>query len=247
MASPLSHEWTPYPARGEEAGLPRGATLATGLPELDRLLKGGFPRGKLVEVTGGISSGKTSLISSILRGASAAGECMAYVDAFDTLDPESFGKAGVDPAALLWVRCRATGLGPEAAAERALKAADILVQAGGFGVVVLDLDPVEYRHSSRILRISAHTWFRLQRAVKGSPTILLVLSGQKLTGTAAAVVLALERRQVHWGTPWAAYRFEDCTPPMPAGRKGTRFQGVDSQARLLKGEFHGCISVHCRF
>ncbi len=244
MSSPLSHEVFHFPAG---TGLPQGGTLATGLPELDRLLRGGLPRGKLVEVTGGISSGKTSLIGSILRQAAAAGECTAYVDAFDTLDPESLCKAGVEPGALLWVRCRAAGSGPEAAVDRALKAADILAQAGGFAVVVMDLEPVAYRHAPPSLRIPTHLWFRLQRAVKGSSTVLLVLSREKLSGTAAAVVLALERQRVYWGPPGAAYRFEDHTPVVPGGWKGTRFQGVESQARLLKGEFHGCVSVHSRF
>lgn len=245
MSAPRFHALSGVPLEWAEFGKQQDEQLATGIPDLDRLLQGGLPRGKLVEITGRNSSGRTSLICSVLSRAAAAGECTAYVDAFDTFDPEFAGKAGVDPEAVLWVRCRGVGLEPEAAADRALKAADILVQAGGFGVIVLDLESVSCRSASRILRIPAHSWFRLQRAVKGSPTVLLVLTGHKLT-SGAAVVLSLERRQVHWGSPRPAYHFEERTPA-PGGRLGTRFQGVESQARLLRGEFHGGVAVHCRF
>ena len=79
---------------GEEQPEPRDR-LATGIPELDHLLGGGFPRGRLSEVTGPLSSGRTSLALSLLAGATQRGEIVAAVDGADAFDPASAEDAGV--------------------------------------------------------------------------------------------------------------------------------------------------------
>lgn len=243
MPAPLRQDLPDLSRDWKESALPE-PPLATGVEELDHLLRGGMPRGKLVEITGPNSSGRTSLVCSVLRQAAAGGGCAAYVDAFDTFDPESARNAGVPPDAVLWVRCHARD--GDIAVDRALKAADLLAQAGGFEVIVLDLAPVSWRPATRVPRIAQASWFRLQRAVKDTPSVLVALTAERLSGSAATLVLAMERGQVRWGDPRPAYQFEDRTPT-PGGRPGNRFQGVDTQARLLKGAFHGGVSVHCRF
>ena len=107
------------------------ARLATGLPVLDEALDGGLPRGRVTELAGPRSAGRTGLACAIAAGATRAGETIAWVDPEDALDPEAAEAAGVALARTLWVRPRS--------APDALRAADILLRAGGFGLVVLDL------------------------------------------------------------------------------------------------------------
>ena len=86
---------------------------------------------------------------------------------------------------LLWVRCKSNG-------EHALRAADLLIHAGGFGVLALDL--IEAR-ASDLARIPATAWFRFRRAIEPSPTVLLVLADRPLTKSCAAKRVMLERRK----------------------------------------------------
>jgi hypothetical protein len=228
--------------------------LPTGLDGLDGLLKGGIPRGKLVEITGSLSSGKTSLLMSILMKATQEEEFVAYVDTFDSLDPDSALKAGVDLDRVLWIRCRKTGEPMNTALEKALKAVDILAQAGGFGVIALDLQPAE---EQRNCRIPLHAWFRLQRALKGTPSTLLVISPFRTAGSAASLALSLERQNSRWshrGSRSASVRFR-VDAPAPAGSPakvplsttGNSLQGLETQAQLLRGMPCGTVPVYCSF
>ena len=247
---PLRSE-TSSPLRSEKFHFSRLAQddfLPTGLEELDALLHGGIPRGKLIEICGAHSSGRTSLAFSLMHKATEEEELVAYVDGFDTFDPESAQKAGVRLDSLLWVRCPG-GDTENHAVDRALQAADILAQAGGFGIVLLDLDPVSLQSDQGRIRIPPHAWFRLQRAVKGSPTILLVISRQRLSGSAAALVLSLEQNGSHWNSRNSGlqYHFSEPFPTLPGGRLENRLGGVESSARLLRGQVHGSVPVYCRF
>lgn len=78
---------------------------STGIPELDAILGGGFPRGSIVELCGSASSGRTSVSFSLLAKATERQETCAYVDVSDSLDPLSLASAGVDLQRLLWIRC----------------------------------------------------------------------------------------------------------------------------------------------
>ena len=215
--------------------------LSSGWGPLDRLLKVGIPRGKIIELEGRLSSGKTGLAFSLMAEATLQEELVAWVDAFDTLDPASAERAGVDLKRLLWVRCRNF----EDALERSFKALDVLIQAGGFGVVVFDLDPVSSRGDEKVKR-PLHDWFRLQRAVRGTRTILLILSRRRVAGSAASVAFSLDRTRVDW-TPripsaraFSTHGAGDC-------RMVNQLRGVESVAQLVRGETHGSIPLHCSF
>ncbi len=67
-------------------------------------------------------------------------------------------------------------------------AADLLLQSGGFGLVVLDLAGLDPRDA---VKIPLTTWFRLRRAVDETRTLLLVLEKEPHAGSSAAVVLDL--------------------------------------------------------
>jgi recombination protein RecA len=206
-----------------ELGVRRASTLerpspemvSTGIPAIDALT-GGLPRGALTEIVGPASSGRTSLLLSLLAQATARQEACALVDASDAFDPESAVAAGIDLKRLLWVRChpprvpgpcearagiaRAVIAGkkrtdPGAHVEQALKTADLLLQSGGFGVVVLDLSDVPPAIARRVPLTS---WFRFRRAVENTPTVLLALEQQAYAKAAASLVLGLARCNCHW-------------------------------------------------
>jgi recombination protein RecA len=105
--------------------------IPTGSIALDVALGiGGFPRGRIVEIYGPESSGKTSLALHALANAQKAGGIAAFIDAEHALDPEYAKKLGVDTDALL-VSQPDTG-------EQALEIADMLIRSGAIDVIVID-------------------------------------------------------------------------------------------------------------
>jgi recombination protein RecA len=82
--------------------------ISTGSPEIDTLLQGGLPLGGLAEITGPASSGRTTLVCSILAGVTEQGASCAYVDAADAFDPLSAAAIGINLGRLLWVRAGRT-------------------------------------------------------------------------------------------------------------------------------------------
>ncbi len=105
--------------------------ISTGSLALDVALGiGGLPRGRVVEIYGPESSGKTTLTLHIIAEAQKAGGAAAFVDAEHALDPDYAEAVGVDINDLL-VSQPDTG-------EQALEIADMLVRSGGLDVVVVD-------------------------------------------------------------------------------------------------------------
>ena len=184
--------------RRAESPLEAPRRWPTGLAELDRLLGGGFPAGRIGEISGPASSGRTSLLLCLLAATTAGGESVALVDGADAFDPASASGAGVDLTRTLWAR-------PPAPAE-ALHAAEILLRAGGFALVTLDLTARIPRPpaAARIpwLPPTAH-WLRLVRAAAASRTALVVLtSNARLVGTCADLALELHPLRPRFrGTP----------------------------------------------
>ncbi|RAV34111.1 recombinase RecA [Corynebacterium heidelbergense] len=91
---------------------------------------GGFPRGRVVEVYGPESSGKTTVALHAIAEAQRAGGIAAFIDAEHALDPDYAAKLGVDTDALL-VSQPDTG-------EQALEIADMLIRSGAIDIVVID-------------------------------------------------------------------------------------------------------------
>lgn len=176
-------QWNPRPAP---------ELVRTGISEVDTAT-GGLPRGCLTEIFGSASSGRTSLLVSILATATGRQEVCALVDAEDSFDPVSAAAAGVRLERLLWIRCGHN-------AEHALKAADLLIQGGGFGLVAMDLGDTPPRTAQRI---SLTSWFRLRRAIEHTPTVLVAVAQQSNAKTCASLMLECTRQGVTWsgGTP----------------------------------------------
>ena len=151
---------------------------------IDGLL-GLFPPGRLSEIVGPRSSGASSLLLALIARitTSGTGGQVALVDGMDALDPHSAAAAGADLSALLWVRCGGR-------LRIALSAADLLARCPGFALVVLDLDDLG--------PIPASACIRLQRAVEGTGTTLIVRTERHREGSPASLVLATRRLAPQW-------------------------------------------------
>jgi hypothetical protein len=161
--------------------------VSTGIAEMDALV-GGVPRGAMTEICGVACSGRTSLLLSALALRTADGEVCALVDARDSFDPLTANAAGIALEKLLWVRCQNI--------EQALRATDLLIQAGGFGMVAVDLSDVP---TKTVRQVPLNAWFRFRRAVEDTPTILLLLEQEPNAKTCASLVVRLEAGEVRWG------------------------------------------------
>ncbi|GAT09846.1 recombinase RecA [Mycolicibacterium novocastrense] len=115
---------------GEEVRQPI-SVIPTGSIALDVALGiGGLPRGRVIEIYGPESSGKTTVALHAVANAQAAGGIAAFIDAEHALDPEYAKKLGVDTDALL-VSQPDTG-------EQALEIADMLIRSGALDILVID-------------------------------------------------------------------------------------------------------------
>jgi len=172
----------------------------TGIPALDARLGGGFPYGRLSEICGAPSSGRTSLALSLLAETLGRGVLAAWIDLADAFDPASAVAAGSDLERLLWVRARSE--------DEALRSCERLLQTEGFELVILDFiqeilhrealpDALpETRRKPRpkrrgVAAIRDVSWLRLARLAARTRTVLVVLSNASATGGRAELVLEM--------------------------------------------------------
>jgi recombination protein RecA len=105
--------------------------IPTGAIGLDIALGvGGLPRGRVVEIYGPESSGKTTVALHAVANAQKAGGIAAFIDAEHALDPEYAGRLGVDTDALL--------VSQPDNGEQALEIADMLIRSGALDIIVID-------------------------------------------------------------------------------------------------------------
>lgn len=207
------------PGRVHLGGAPEPVRrLPSGVQSVDILLAGGLPQGRISELIGPFSSGKTSLLLALLAAATRRGEQVACVDPADALHPASLASAGADLQHLLWVR-------PPSVTD-GVRCTELLLQAGGFAVIGLDLAmPL-----SRPLR--SRVWPRLQRAAEQSHTALVVVVPHRIAGSFAVLSLGLRLRNVLW-------------------RRGawTLFEGFDAVATVVRNKLGapvGSIVIRAR-
>jgi len=192
-------------------------TAPTGIPQIDSLLNGGLPVGAISELTGPESSGRTSLALSFLAELTREPRVCAWVDASDAFDAESAAASGLNLRQLLWVRCQPRGAATRTTLNRtntlptasylpnsmalslqtldqALRATDLLLQAGGFSALVLDLASTPPEHG---YRIPLATWFRFRQAADRTRCSLLVLAPRPFAQSSAALVLECSPVSAH--------------------------------------------------
>lgn len=178
----------------------------TGILRLDARLGGGFPRGRLSELCGAPSSGRTSLATTLLAETLARGSLAAWIDPADAFDPVSAaaclavrsggGEGGENEALrrLLWVRARSE--------KEAIRSAARILQTEGFELVVLDLAHARGRapHGSEST-IREASWLRLARLAAHGKSALVVLSNTPQAGSRAELVLEMQRRSARFSGP----------------------------------------------
>ena len=179
------------------------ALIPTDVTALDACLRGGLPRGQLSELAGPQSSGRTTTLLRMMAAATQRGEIVAVVDAFDRLDVQSAVDAGIDLSRLLWIRgaggegARGPGLFREQGIERSVKALNLVLQAGGFGLVALDLGDAS---AADIRRLPYNTWLRIQRTIEGSDTACVLLGPEPIGRSAGGLTLTFTGRSSWAGT-----------------------------------------------
>jgi hypothetical protein len=172
----------------------------TGIAVVDEALGGGLRRGHVSEVVGARSSGRMTVVCRALAEAAGRGEMGALIDTNDRFDPVSAEASGVDLSRLLWIRERGD-------AARALRAMNLVLQAGGFGLVVFDLTDVPARD---LRQFPSTTWMRLARVIEGTQTVALLAGAERIARSPGGATIAL-------GTP------------------GPRWTGQGDRARILRG------------
>ena len=154
----------------------------------------------------------------MLAAATARGEVVALIDTCDRFDPVTGATAGLDLSSLLWVRGWELTRDLSQTVKRALKAVGLVLDAGGFGVVALDLGDVPER---TIRQIPMTTWMRLSRLLEDSETVGLLLGPEPIARSAEGQTVVLR-------------------PSSIAGRwSGTHdrtrlLQGLECQARVIR-------------
>jgi hypothetical protein len=213
--------------------------LSTSLEPVNALLEGGIPRGRISEIIGRRSSGKTSLASAFISNATLHGEVAAVIDMTNAFDPATMSEAGVELSRVLWVHlgrrleaekieaalkvyphqtnlnapllyplpdqgegegvgeCRTSSkLNEEempfptprralhGASRCFLRAAELVLEAGGFGLLVMDF-------GERAFTLAQSSALRLARMAERSGTAVMVLATRPVCGTFAALTLDL--------------------------------------------------------
>jgi hypothetical protein len=208
--------------------------VSSGIPELDALT-GGLPRGCVTEICGPASSGRTSVLLAALSRTTRRGEVCALVDASDAFDPASAATAETKMERLLWIRCgkkesprrhrgteesarkKSERIFWESRLEQVMKVTDLLLQSNGFGMIALDLGDVPTMSARRI---PLATWFRFRRAIKHTPTVLLVVEQKPIAGSCSTMLMQVSgvRSQVS-GKKFAA--------------RGSQLEVLPAHAQLL--------------
>lgn len=203
---------------------PHGTRHATGLKEVDAVLGGGFPAGCLSEVSGPLSSGRTSVAFGLLAELTRAGAYVAWVDLADAFDPPSAEAAGVVLDRVLWARAPKT--------LAALRCTERILETEGFALAVLDLtgqtqSGLGKRNKTKPETISHAVWLRLTRLVAAKQNTLLLLSDERLAGSRAALALEMQPALAHFtGTPALLEGLE--TRPMLTRRRAGSGPSVQS-------------------
>jgi hypothetical protein len=131
---------------------------------------------------------------------------------------------------LLWVRCH--GL------DQSLRAADLLIQGGGFGFIALDLSDVA---PETVRHVPLNAWFRFRRAVEDTSTVLLVLEQESNAKTCASLVLRMSMKAAKWSDT-AESDVSDNAAGMKAAEVSRHLHACMADERLAHGSLlHGCL------
>jgi recombination protein RecA len=191
------------------------ARLPTGIPPIDGL-SGGIPKAAFTEIIGQPSSGCTTLLFSIVREAMTRGEFCALIDVQDSFDPESAVEAGLQLPQLLWIRCGGS-------AEHALKAADLLILSGGFGIVAVDVGDLP---ETTLRRIPFSVWHRLKLGAEQSGITFITTARQIQAGSCSKLQLELRQHRQRWSDKLFRGLIVEATTKGPQQLQNVQFEAL---------------------
>jgi hypothetical protein len=169
------------------------------------------------------------VLTAVALAATSRGELAALVDPFDRFDPLTGAESGIDLQRLLWVRGEPAPHVPGAGrisdrrVEHALKAVNLVLQCGRFGLVALDLADAP---SLAVRRIPFTTWLRLQRVLEGSRTVCVLVGSEPLARSAAGLSIVARRGET--AGRWTG-----------TADRGRLFQGLRVHLRVVRSRFRG--------
>jgi hypothetical protein len=163
----------------------RDEPLPITLEPVGRLLPEGIHRGELIELVGDRSSGRFSVVLTLIAAATTTGEAATLVDLGDHFDPQDAVRAGVLLERLLWLRPRDL--------KQALASAETAI-TGGFPLVVCELGTPPIRGG----RGAQSSWLRLLAAARSHRAALLVSTPYRASGSAATTILEARRGHGRW-------------------------------------------------
>lgn len=158
--------------------------LPTGCEVIDQALHGGLPRGQMVEVVGKV--GRLSLALTVLAQATQRRELAVMIDGADAFDPRSAEALGIDLRRLLWVRVKN--------GNDALRAADMVLSAGGVSMLVLYL----VAQGDPQLALRTALWTRLGQRTQRAKASVLICADKPLAQSFAVATLGFHNDGVRW-------------------------------------------------
>jgi protein ImuA len=183
--------------RMEGRAASRPGFLTSGRAEIDRLLPGGgFRRGAISELTGGLASGKTAIALQTIAAVTHEHGLAAFVDGRHELYPPAAAALGVDLDRLLILRPGGQGKGDDAA-RACLWAAEALLASGAFEVVALDVPLLPARPGRIDGRIDLDRMVQRLRAAAekgGAAGLWLGVPGTRISSAARLDLSRADRR-----------------------------------------------------
>lgn len=223
--------------------------LSSGLAPLDALIDGGIPRGRISEITGRAGSGKTSIAASFAAFATRRGEVAAWLDSSSSFDPESMAAAGVDLRRMLWASMRRgsardlrspflKGEGP-GMRSAIVKAAELVLEAGGFGLVVVD-----FGETPRALTYASS--LRIARAAERSGAAVIAIAPWRMCGTFGALSIAASRAETSFSrlVPGSPVMFDGLAVDAMVARNKMGGTGRHVRVRALIDPIPNPFEVH---
>jgi hypothetical protein len=201
--------------------------IPCGIVPIDHLIGGGIIRGRISEIVAEPGAGKISLAAAFVARVTQR-EAAAWIDTSDDFDPASIAAAGVELTRLLWVSSKgAQAVTPAPPAGKlarynsrfpvaSLKAAEWILAAGGFGLVILDF-------GANVPQLSQSAALRLARGAERCGAGVLVLALRRICGTLAALSLSLRRERAC---------FSRLRPAGPALFEGLRLEACVTRNKM---------------
>ena len=198
--------------RGHELTL-KHRRLSSGIGALDAIIDGGLVRGRVCEIVGQVGSGRTTIGARFVAAATRAGEVVAWIEESRSFAPADIAAGSANLDRVLWasVSDRRGQHGFDSAGRfrryrfsAVFKAAELVLKAGGFGLVVID--------SGGSPPLPQNIALRLAREAERSGTAVVVIAPHRICGTFAALSLQLTRLEASFNrlTPASPAVFDGC-------------------------------------